>query len=569
MALDRGVKGQTRVRGVLAGVALLATLALAPGAGAQATRTWVSGLGDDVNPCSHTAPCKTFAGAIAKTAAGGEIDALDPGGFGAVTITKAITIDGGGGQVAGVLVSGTNGIVVSAGASDVVIIRNIRFDGLGPGSGSPGLNAIRFLAGKALHVEHCAISGFGQAAIDFEPAAGGALAVSDTDLTDNHGAGVVIGSGSSTVPATATLTRVRVSNNSIGVLAKEGSRVTVADSEASSNCFAGFYAAPTTTAPAEMTIRDSRATLNAYGVKADDANAPGTATVRVWRTTVTENGVAGTDETGSGSVVSLGQNLIAANGPGSYAPNIAPAFDPIANQTLAVNAPVQTLNVTDVTPTASGPLEAGQSVTLTATSDVPALLPDPSVSGSGATLTLTYQPAPNSSGVATVTVTADDGQCTNNLFIRSFLVTVGSANVAPWFTPGPNVSVAANSGPASLPAWATGITPGPPSEAWQTVTFIVTPSSPNLFAVPPAIAADGTLTFTPQTGAVGQSYVTVALRDDGGTAGGGVDTSPAKTFIIAVGQPVQLGIPLLSPLGSAALAALLAAAGLFALTRRG
>ncbi len=78
-------------------------------AGAQASRTWVSGVGDDANPCSRTAPCKTFAGAISKTAAGGEIDALDPAGYGAVTITKGMTIDGGGGQVASVLVSGTNG----------------------------------------------------------------------------------------------------------------------------------------------------------------------------------------------------------------------------------------------------------------------------------------------------------------------------------------------------------------------------------------------------------------------------------------------------------------------------
>ena len=80
-------------------VALAATcllMAVQPAA-AQATRTWVSGVGDDANPCSRTAPCKTFAGAISKTAAGGEINALDPGGFGAVTITKSITIDGGGG----------------------------------------------------------------------------------------------------------------------------------------------------------------------------------------------------------------------------------------------------------------------------------------------------------------------------------------------------------------------------------------------------------------------------------------------------------------------------------------
>src|SRR5437868_13403736 len=136
-------------------------MASAP-AQAQATRTWVSGVGDDVNPCSRTAPCKTFAGAISKTAAGGEIDALDPAGYGAVTITKAITIDGGGGQVASVLVSGTNGIVVQANAqTDVVILRNLRINGIGS-----GLNGIRFLSGKDLNVENCYIFGFTQNGVD-------------------------------------------------------------------------------------------------------------------------------------------------------------------------------------------------------------------------------------------------------------------------------------------------------------------------------------------------------------------------------------------------------------------
>src|SRR5712691_3114554 len=78
------------------------TLAFSALAQAQATRTWVSGVGDDANPCSRTAPCKTFAGAISKTAACGEISVLDPGGFGAVTITKSITIDGDG-TLAGIL----------------------------------------------------------------------------------------------------------------------------------------------------------------------------------------------------------------------------------------------------------------------------------------------------------------------------------------------------------------------------------------------------------------------------------------------------------------------------------
>src|ERR1700729_3129582 len=119
----------------------LGALAFSMSMHAQATRTWISGVGDDANPCSRTAPCKTFAGAIAKTAAGGEIDCLDPGGFGALTITKAITLDCGFGQVGSVLVSGSNGINVNAGASDVVIIRNLEINGIS-GTGSGGLTGI-------------------------------------------------------------------------------------------------------------------------------------------------------------------------------------------------------------------------------------------------------------------------------------------------------------------------------------------------------------------------------------------------------------------------------------------
>src|SRR5262249_49403056 len=141
----------------------------------QASRTWVSGVGDDANPCSRTAPCKTFAGAISKTALGGEIDALDPAGYGAVTITKGITIDGGGGQVASVLVSGTNGIVVQAGSSDVVILRNLRINGIGS-----GINGIRFLAGKALFVENCEIFGFTNNGIDIATSAASKVYVEGT-----------------------------------------------------------------------------------------------------------------------------------------------------------------------------------------------------------------------------------------------------------------------------------------------------------------------------------------------------------------------------------------------------
>src|SRR5215475_9130307 len=158
----------------------------------QASRTWVSGVGDDANPCSRTAPCKTFAGAISKTAAGGEIDALDPAGYGALTITKAITIDGGGGQVASVLVAGTNGIVVSAGASDVVILRNLRINGIS-GSGSGGTNGIRFLAGLRMIVDNCDIFDFTTNGIDVSNStAGNVTLINNTRIENVGNAGVLV-----------------------------------------------------------------------------------------------------------------------------------------------------------------------------------------------------------------------------------------------------------------------------------------------------------------------------------------------------------------------------------------
>src|SRR5216684_7878770 len=126
-------------------IGFLAPFLASPPAHAQATRTWVSGVGDDANPCSRTAPCKTFAGAISKTAPCGEIDVLDPGGFGAVTITKCISIETDDVSVAGVLVSGTNAIIIAAGASDVVMLRGLTFDGLGT-----GLSAIKIISAGAV-----------------------------------------------------------------------------------------------------------------------------------------------------------------------------------------------------------------------------------------------------------------------------------------------------------------------------------------------------------------------------------------------------------------------------------
>jgi hypothetical protein len=169
---------------------LLLICLLSSAAQAQATRTWVSGVGDDANPCSRTAPCKTFAGAISKTAPGGEIDALDPGGFGIVTITKAITIDGGGGQVASVLASGTNGINVNAGPTDVVTLRNLRINGIVSSAGG-GVNGVQYNTGGALHIENCYIFGFTGDGIDVATTAANVdLFVNDTFLTNNNKNGI-------------------------------------------------------------------------------------------------------------------------------------------------------------------------------------------------------------------------------------------------------------------------------------------------------------------------------------------------------------------------------------------
>jgi hypothetical protein len=191
-------------------------------ANAQASRTWVSGVGDDANPCSRTAPCKTFAGAISKTAVGGEIDALDPGGFGAVTITKAITLDGGGGQVASILTNGTNAIVVTGtAATAVVTIRNLRFMGLGT-----SLSAIQSNSG-VLHVENCDISGFH---IGVETTAGGnqsRVTVVNTTITEATTAGISL---SNSAGLFAEIRNTRVFNSAVGLLAADGTFAILRDS---------------------------------------------------------------------------------------------------------------------------------------------------------------------------------------------------------------------------------------------------------------------------------------------------------------------------------------------------
>ena len=188
-------------------------MATAP-AHAQATRTWVSGVGDDVNPCSRTAPCKTFAGAISKTAAGGEINCLDPGGFGGVTITKAMQIIC---QVeAGVLVSGTNAIIVNTPANAEVLLDGLDIEGLGT-----GLNGIRIISASKVTVRRSSIRNFTGNGIDLNGPAGARLMVEDTMILSNNNGISIVGNpaGSSNV---AIVNRTTIDNhpgNSITVAA--------------------------------------------------------------------------------------------------------------------------------------------------------------------------------------------------------------------------------------------------------------------------------------------------------------------------------------------------------------
>ena len=158
----------------------LAVLLVASIANAQATRTWVSGVGDDANPCSRTAPCKTFAGAISKTANVGIINCLDPGGFGAVTITKDITIDCTG-TMGSILSSGVQGVIINALSTHNIVLRNLDINGAGTTLGTNGINVIQ---AKSLTMDHVTIGNYSADGVHCSLSSGGAnVAIADSYIT--------------------------------------------------------------------------------------------------------------------------------------------------------------------------------------------------------------------------------------------------------------------------------------------------------------------------------------------------------------------------------------------------
>jgi hypothetical protein len=252
---------------VVALTLLLAVFLAAAPAQAQATRTWVSGVGDDANPCSRTAPCKTFAGAISKTATGGEINVLDPGGFGGVTITKSITISSEGFE-AGVLVSGTNAIVINATTSSHVVLRGLDVEGLGT-----GLVGIKVLGGLgSLHVEKCTINNFrgaNSSGIEVSTTTAGTTQVyiKDTIVRNNGqgtGGGILINPGAGAT-VKSSLDDVRMEHNTFGFKSQGAGTSTSAvnHSVAAGNSGAGFNTAVGT---ATLNIDGSMIANNGTGI---------------------------------------------------------------------------------------------------------------------------------------------------------------------------------------------------------------------------------------------------------------------------------------------------------------
>lgn len=224
---------------------LVCSLAMSSHLQAQATRTWVSGEGDDANPCSRTAPCKTFAGAISKTAAGGEINATDPAGYGVLTITKSMRVDGAGTH-ASILATGTNGVVINAGPDDVVVLRNLSINGANTVAGSD-TRGIKFVAGKKLIIENCTITNFARRGISIESSTNNAEAVVlNTTVVSNGHNGIVV-------------------NPSVGI----ANRLVMDNVQVVENAFYGLVVA----AGGYVQIRNSVISNNGNGMRVDGSGA--------------------------------------------------------------------------------------------------------------------------------------------------------------------------------------------------------------------------------------------------------------------------------------------------------
>ena len=287
------------------GFTLITLISFSVVAHAQASRTWVSGVGDDANPCSRTAPCHTFAGAISKTSAKGQISVLDPGGYGAVTITKSITLDGNG-TLGSILAANVNGIIINAGANDVVTLRNIVIDGVGT-----GLNGIRFIAGGTLHLENCVIINTAGYGLDFEPTGASQLFISNCAFRNNAGGEIFLKPGASG-SVTASIEKSIMEKGAYGLRAEDRSKVMVHDTTATGITNSGFLAVGTS-APVVMNLDGCVSANN--GTNGVKANGTGVV-VRVSNSTIVNN-------TGNAMLAISGGQILSFQQTGSGTNNVA------------------------------------------------------------------------------------------------------------------------------------------------------------------------------------------------------------------------------------------------------
>jgi hypothetical protein len=285
---------------------------------AQATRTWVSGVGDDVNPCSRTAPCKTFAGAISKTATNGEINCLDPAGYGAVTITKSITIDCEDTQ-GSILAALTTGVIVNITAATDTL-KQVRLRGISINGASNGVRGINFIAGSSLHLDEMFIHGFTNEGVLMN-SAGGDLTVRDSNFTGNGGS--AIRTLSTTAGAAGiihvSVTRTTANRNQQGIRFEGNSFGVVSNSTASNNTINGFVVFPQSVGGAEMNIVDSDANNNRqFGVFAGGTGQSGVA--RIFNLTAFHNTTNQLSVNAGGQILSNGRNHIGTptNTPGVF-----------------------------------------------------------------------------------------------------------------------------------------------------------------------------------------------------------------------------------------------------------
>ena len=285
-----------------AGAALCLFLIAVSPLAAQAMRTWVSSLGDDVNPGTRTAPCHTFAGAISNVADGGEINCIDAGGFAPVTIVKSITIDGGGTH-ASILNFNNTGIIIK-GEGIVVTIRNLSIQGIGKGT-----TGIKVVNCAVLNVENCVIANHTGQGIEIVPGSNARVFIKDTIIRGNdnnpNGGGIRIAPDAS-FSVSAILDNVRLEGNRYGLMVEDRVTATVRNSVAAGNTADGFLAAGTA-GPVNLTLENCVAASNGtFGIS--NANPSASSVIRLSNVTVTGN-ATGVSAEGRAIIRSFGYDL--------------------------------------------------------------------------------------------------------------------------------------------------------------------------------------------------------------------------------------------------------------------